>query len=315
MRNIDSLLSMESSQQQSVVAAGERKPAWLKTKITGGTTYFEVKRDLRARKLVTVCEEAKCPNIGQCWSSRTATFMVLGDTCTRACRFCHVKTGNPQGWVDRNEPREVAQSVKVMGLDYVVLTMVDRDDMEDGGASHVKDVICEIRKIRPEMMIEVLAGDFAGNLDAISIVMQHKVEVYAHNIETVERLSPRVRDRRADYRVSLSILKSVKDRFACEDVLTKSAMMLGLGETREEVLRALNDLRSVNCDLVVMGQYMRPTKRHLSVKEWVHPDVFEEYTQLAYDLGFSAVIARPLARSSYKAKELYYKAMNQAMKK
>ena len=288
--------------------AVERKPSWLKTSLSGGQAFFDVKQNLRSRKLVTVCEEAKCPNIGQCWNARTATFMVLGDTCTRACRFCHVKTGNPHGALNSNEPQDVAQSVEVMGLDYVVLTMVDRDDLVDGGASHVAAVISEIRRACPHIGIEILAGDFAGNLEGVCAVMAPGIQVYAHNIETVPRLSPRVRDGRADYQVSLNILRFVKERWQGK-VFTKSALMLGLGESRDEVVMALEDLRQVGCDLVVMGQYMRPTKRHLAVKEWVHPEVFAEYESCAYKLGFKGVMARPLARSSYKAQALYQRAV------
>ena len=284
-----------------------QKPAWLKTKITGGQNYFDVKRNLRSRKLVTVCEEAKCPNIGQCWNTLTATFMVLGDTCTRACRFCNIKTGNPAGIVSSREPQDVAESSKAMGLDYVVLTMVDRDDLADGGASHVAQVIATTIKHNPQILVEVLAGDFAGDLDAIKLIISQNVSVYAHNIETVRRLSPRVRDRRADYDTSLAILKRAhqlgQDR---SGLLTKSALMVGLGETPEEVTQSMVDLRKVGCDLLTIGQYMRPSKKHLAIKEWVKPEIFGLYEKKAYELGFLGVTAKPLARSSFMAKDLYH---------
>ena len=186
------------------------KPAWLKTAIPTGKTFFDIKKDLRGRKLATVCEEAKCPNIGECWNTRTATFMVLGDTCTRACRFCNVKTGNPAGFLDSEEPMQVAESSKLMKLKYVVITMVDRDDLDDGGADHVAEVMRQVKQLNPGIIIELLAGDFNGSIDAVNMIANTGVEVYAHNIETVERLSPRVRDRRADYRQSLEVLKHVK---------------------------------------------------------------------------------------------------------
>ena len=285
----------------------ERKPPWLKTPLAGKRTYQQVRRNLRAHRLVTVCEEAKCPNIGSCWTTGTATFMVLGDTCTRACRFCHIKTGDPQGWLDKKEPQRVAQSVRSMGLKYVVLTMVDRDDLPDGGAQHVAEVIQQIKAVNPGVLVEVLAGDFAGDFSALEKVLHEQVAVYAHNIETVSRLSPRVRDGRAHYLTSLKILKAVKER-ATQPLFTKSALMMGLGEREDEVYEALEQLREVHCDLITMGQYMRPTKRHLAVKEWVHPETFQRYAEKAESLGFSGVAAHPLVRSSYKAHSLYEKA-------
>lgn len=283
------------------------KPKWLKTKIPTGKVYFDIKKDLRKRKLATVCEEAKCPNIGECWNTKTATFMVLGDTCTRACRFCHIKTGNPNGWIDPQEPTQVAESSKLMGLDYVVITMVDRDDMDDGGARHVANVIEKVKELNPGIRVELLAGDFKGDLKSVDQILETKLEVYAHNIETIERLSPRVRDARADYRQSLQVLKHAKEWSHEKDrlVLTKSAIMLGLGETQQEVIQALNDLREVDCDIVTIGQYMRPTKKHLAVKDWVKPEVFEALEKKALELGFLAVAAKPLVRSSYKANTVY----------
>jgi lipoyl synthase len=284
------------------------KPSWLKSPLPSGSVFFNIKKDLRERKLYTVCEEAKCPNIAECWSANTATFMILGDTCTRACRFCNVKTGNPNGWLDPQEAANTAESARMMGLKYVVVTMVDRDDIEDGGAAHVRDVLLEIREQNPEIVIEVLAGDFKGSEHSLEIALQAQPEVYGHNIETVGRLSPRVRDRRADYWTSLKMLRKVKD-LASYPVLTKSAMMLGLGEEIDEVKAALEDLREYQVDMVAIGQYLRPSKKHLSIKSFVHPDQFAEIEQFAQSLGFKAVACGPLVRSSYKAHTYYQQAI------
>ena len=282
------------------------KPAWLKTPIPTGSTYFAIKKDLTQRKLPTVCEEAKCPNIGVCWNTRTATFMILGDTCTRACRFCHIKTGNPEGWLDTQEPEQVAQSAKGMNLSYIVLTMVNRDDLTDGGAAHARQVIEAVQKENTGIRVEFLAGDFQGKETSLQTVLESGLDVFAHNIETVKRLTPRVRDARAHYTQSLQVLDHVKKKSPA--LFTKSALMLGLGETREEVREALQDLRAVHVDLVTIGQYMRPTKQHLAIKEWVHPDVFVEIQQEALEMGFLAVASGPLVRSSYKAAEFFTQA-------
>jgi lipoyl synthase len=284
------------------------KPKWLKTPIPTGETYFNIKRDLRGRKLFTVCEEAKCPNIGQCWNTNTATFMVLGEVCTRGCRFCNVKTGNPGGWLDRDEPRQVAESAALMKLKYVVITMVDRDDLDDGGASHVAQVIREVRALNPGIIIELLAGDFKGQDDAIATILAERPEVYAHNIETIERLSPRVRDARANYQQSLKALASVR-QLADYPVLTKSAIMLGLGEEESEVQKSLRDLRQVNVELVNIGQYMRPTNKHLSIKRFAHPDEFARLQEYAESIGFLSVASSPLVRSSYMAHDYYGNAL------
>ncbi len=280
------------------------KPAWLKTDIPTGKTFFEIKRSLRSDNLFTVCEEAKCPNIGECWNTRTATFMILGDTCTRACRFCSVKTGNPNGWLDKNEPQKVAQNCKNMNLKYVVITMVDRDDLEDGGAAHISEVVRVVKEMNPEIKVELLAGDFRNNRESLKTVLASQPEVFAHNLETVERLTPRVRDARAAYKQSLEVLRVVKD-MAEYPLLTKSALMLGLGEDKDEIFKTLRDMREVNVDFVTVGQYMRPTKKHLSIKEWVEPKVFEEVGAFALEVGFMSVASSPLVRSSYKARQFY----------
>lgn len=287
------------------------KPAWLKSKIPSGDTYFQIKRDLRNRTLYTVCEEAKCPNIDECWSSNTATFMVLGDTCTRACRFCNVKTGNPGGKVDPNEPQNVADTIKSMGLKYAVITMVDRDDMEDGGAAHVGQVMAAIRTTAPACKIELLAGDFHGSSSALQTLLEMRPEVYAHNLETVRRLTPRVRDARASYDQSLKVLSLVKE-LASYRIFTKSALMLGLGETMEDISEALKDLRDHQVDFLTVGQYLRPTKQHLSIKRFVPPEEFKEVERMALEAGFKAVASSPLVRSSYHAREFYEKAAGSA---
>lgn len=285
------------------------KPAWLKTPIPTGETYFNIKRDLRGRKLFTVCEEAKCPNISGCWSTNTATFMVLGEVCTRGCRFCNVKTGNPNGWLDPAEPQQVAESAALMKLKYVVITMVDRDDLDDGGAAHVAQVIRNVKEVNPGIVVELLAGDFKGSDEALKVILAEKPEVYAHNIETIERLSPRVRDARANYRQSLRALKRVRE-IADYPVFTKSAIMLGLGEEELEVQQSLRDLREHGCEFINMGQYMRPTNKHLSIKRFAHPDEFDRLGAYAASIGFIAVASAPLVRSSYKANVYYEQAVS-----
>lgn len=287
------------------------KPEWLKTKIPTGGTFFKIKRDLRERKLYTVCEEAKCPNISQCWNLGTATFMVLGDTCTRACRFCNVKTGNPGGWLDPNEPDQTAESAKLLNLRYAVITMVDRDDLSDGGAAHVAKVINRVREVNPGIKLEILAGDFHKDPAAIQQIIDAKPEVFAHNLETVRRLTPRVRDARATYQKSLEVLRMVKEN-ADYRIYTKSALMLGLGETIDEVKECLADMREYNVDFVTIGQYMRPTKKHLSIKRWVHPDEFNMLADFAKkELGFLSVASGPLVRSSYRANEYFEAAVRE----
>lgn len=286
------------------------KPDWLKTTIPSGSTYTKIRQDLKERGLFTVCQEAKCPNIGECWNTNTATFMVLGGTCTRGCRFCNVATGNPGGVIDLAEPDQVAESAKVMGLRYVVITMVDRDDLPDGGANHVSNVVNAVRIASPAIKIELLAGDFNGRDTAFERILQSRPEVYAHNLETVRALTPRVRDRRATYDQSLQVLKRVKE-LASYPVFTKSALMLGLGETFEQVVETMVDMREHQVDFITIGQYMRPTKKHLSIKRWVHPDEFKQLELEAVRLGFRSVASGPLIRSSYKAREFYERATQQ----
>lgn len=283
------------------------KPEWLKTTIPTGKTYFEIKKDLRERKLYTVCEEAKCPNIGQCWNFGTATFMVLGDTCTRACRFCNVKTGNPGGFLNPHEPDETANSAKLLKLKYAVITMVDRDDLEDGGSEHVAKVVTRVKEVNPGIRVELLAGDFHKKESSLRSIIASQPEVFAHNLETVERLSPRVRDARAKYRQSLEVLRLYKE-LADYKVYTKSALMLGLGETFEEVVKTLGDMREYGVDFITLGQYMRPTKQHLSIKRWVPPAEFDALAVEARAMGFKSVVSGPLVRSSYRAGEFFEQA-------
>ncbi len=285
-----------------------KKPSWLKTQIPTGSTFFNIKKDLRSKNLHTVCEEAKCPNIGACWATNTATFMILGDTCTRACRFCNVKTGNPGGWLDPKEPERVAESVSVMNLQYAVITMVDRDDLEDGGSAHSAAVFRAVKTQSPQTKLEFLGGDFNRRTESLQNLLSEDLEVFAHNLETVERLTPRVRDARAGYRKSLEVLRKVK-ALSKGQLLTKSALMLGLGETIEEVINTLKDLRDHEVDIVTIGQYMRPSKRHLSIKEFVPPEEFDRLKEIAMELGFLSVASGPLVRSSFKASVYYDEAI------
>jgi lipoic acid synthetase len=289
-----------------------QKPDWLKVPIPAGPTVAHLEQVLRERNLHTVCEEARCPNQGECWASGTATFMVLGDTCTRGCRFCAVKTHKFGTPVDAAEPEKVAESCVAMGLKYVVLTMVDRDDLADGGSGHVAATIAAIKRAKPEMLVEALVGDWLSADPAtterqIQTVLAAGPDVYAHNLETVLRLTPRVRDHRCSYLGSLRTLQLAK-RLAPQ-VVTKSSLMLGLGESEREVDQAMDDLREHGVDVVTFGQYLRPTLLHLPVKEHITPARFHALEQRARQKGFLYVAAGPLVRSSYKAAEYYLEGM------
>lgn len=290
-----------------------KKPDWLKTKIPTGSNYFSIKKDLRSKNLYTVCEEAKCPNVDACWGDHTATFMILGDTCTRACRFCNVKTGDPGQWLDPEEPSKVAESAKIMNLKYAVITMVDRDDLDDGGAVHSSKVFETVREINPGILIEFLGGDFNEKESSLKSLLGGKPEVFAHNIETIKRLTPKVRDNRATYDKSLRVLKRVKE-MAPYDVYTKSAIMLGLGESIDEVVSAMKDLRDHDVDFLTIGQYMRPSKRHLSIKRFVPPAIFDSLKVIGEDMGFKSIASGPLVRSSYKARDFYEKAQKKILR-
>ncbi len=277
----------------------ERKPDWLKVALPSGTKYKEVKGTVREHRLSTVCEEAMCPNIGECWNAGTATIMLMGSVCTRACRFCAVDTGNPKGRLDPDEPRLAATSVQLMGLKYVVLTSVDRDDLPDGGAGHYAACIREIKRVNSETAVEALTPDFGGVTDNVQKVLDAGVEIYAQNLETVRRLTHPVRDPRAGYDQTLSVLAYAKK--SRPDVLTKTSLMLGLGETDDEILEAMDDLRSAGLDIVTFGQYLRPTASHLPVVRYVPPEDFNRYREIGLKKGFLEVVSGPLVRSSYRA--------------
>jgi len=285
------------------MATTNPKPRWLKVRLPGSPRYHDIKKRARELRLSTVCEEARCPNIGECWAGGTATFMVMGDTCTRGCRFCAVKTLKRPPALDPFEPVNVANAVAELDLDYVVLTSVDRDDLSDGGASHFAACIRQTRRLAPKTKIEVLIPDFSGVVEHLKTVVDAGPEVVAQNIETVERLTYPVRDRKASYHTTLKVLENVKQ--LDPDRLTKSSIMLGFGETREEVLQTMRDLRDVGCDFLTLGQYLQPTKKHLTVETYIHPDVFAEYEQLGLDMGYAYVASGPLVRSSYKAGEYF----------
>ncbi|XP_052089458.1 lipoyl synthase, mitochondrial-like [Mytilus californianus] len=285
-----------------------RLPPWLKTKIPIGKNYHKLTSDLRQLNLHTVCEEAKCPNIGECWGggdngTATATIMVLGDTCTRGCRFCSVKTAKSPPPPDPMEPVNTAKAIVSWGLDYVVLTSVDRDDMPDGGASHFAETVKELKKRQPSILVECLTPDFRGDLQCVETITDSGLDVYAHNIETIEELQWLVRDPRANYKQSMGVLKHVKKYKP--DMVTKTSIMVGLGETEEQIYRTMEDLRKIDVDCLTLGQYMQPTKRHLKVKEYVHPDRFKRWEEMGNKMGFLYTASGPLVRSSYKAGEFF----------
>jgi lipoyl synthase len=285
--------------------ASPRKPAWLKARLPSGEGYERVKQIVSTHRLATVCEESMCPNIGECWQNGTATIMLMGAVCTRSCQFCAVDTGNPQGWLDGDEPHHAARSVELMGLKYVVLTSVDRDDLEDGGAGHYAQCIRAIKAACPATVVEALTPDFGGCISDVATVLDSGVDVFAQNVETVERLTRQVRDPRAGYQQSLDVLAFAKQHRP--DVLTKTSLMVGLGETAEEVHEALHDFKSNGIDIVTFGQYLRPTLNHLPVARFVTPDEFAQYRDWGLSLGFIEVVAGPLVRSSYRADRVFEK--------
>lgn len=276
-----------------------RKPPWLRVRIGSGRGYEAVKQTVHEHRLATVCEESHCPNIGECWSHGTATIMLMGSVCTRACRFCAVDTGNPAGWLDAEEPANAANSVKLMNLRYVVLTSVDRDDLADGGAAHYAACVRAIRQANPSTAVEALTPDFNGDPRAVETVLDSGLQVFAQNLETVERLTHRVRDPRAGYQQTLDVLAHAKAHRP--ELLTKSSLMVGLGETAHEIRAAMDDLRRHHVDILTFGQYLRPTVNHLPIERWVHPEEFERYREWGLELGFIEVASGPLVRSSYRA--------------
>ncbi len=274
-----------------------RHPDWIKVRPPGNPNYLRLKRILREKNLHTVCEEARCPNIGECWGHNTATFLILGDTCTRGCRFCAIDKGKPLA-LDPEEPRNVALVVKDLGLDHIVVTSVNRDDLSDGGSNHFAKTVFWIKALNPAIRVEVLIPDFKGDLKALETVVQTGVHVLNHNIETVPRLYGKVRPGHT-YACSVNILKTAKEMR--RDVLTKTGMMLGVGETRDEVMTTLYDLRANDVDIVTLGQYLQPSTRQLPVERYVTPAEFQEFKQDAEKLGFRHVESGPLVRSSYHA--------------
>jgi lipoic acid synthetase len=280
-----------------------RKPAWLKVKMPSGEGYEKVRANVREHKLSTVCEESMCPNIAECWSAGTATIMIMGSVCTRACKFCAVDTGNPHGWLDSGEPAHVADSVRLMGLKYIVMTSVDRDDLADGGAGHYAACVRAIRAMNPDTAVEALTPDFGGRHADVATVVDSGLQVYAQNLETVERLTHPVRDPRAGYRQTLDVLAFAKRHKP--EVLTKTSLMLGLGEREEEIAQMLDDCREAGVDIVTFGQYLRPTKNHLAVERYVPPEDFARYRDWGLERGFLEVVAGPLVRSSYRAERVF----------
>ncbi|NIR30550.1 MAG: lipoyl synthase [Gammaproteobacteria bacterium] len=281
------------------------KPSWLRARLPAGGAYQEVRRTVREHRLSTVCEESHCPNIGECWNAGTATLMLMGSVCTRACRFCAVDTGNPHGWLDAEEPAQAADAVRLMDLRYVVLTSVDRDDLADGGAGHFAACIREIKRVNPDTAVEALTPDFRGVLEDVKSVLDAGVEVYAQNVETVHRLTHVVRDARAGYAQTLRVLEYAKQYRP--DVLTKTSLMLGLGETDDEIAHTMDDLRAIGVDIVTFGQYLRPTLNHLPVQRFVPPDDFAKYREWGLAKGFLEVVSGPLVRSSYRAERVLEK--------
>jgi lipoic acid synthetase len=283
------------------------KPPWLKVRAPGGETYTHLKSTFRQLDLHTVCEEARCPNVGECWTEGTATVMLLGDVCTRGCRFCAVTSGDPRGAIDVREPEHVARAIASLGLQYVVMTMVDRDDLLDGGASHVARTVTRLRELRPDILVETLLGDFGGHFDYVDATVDAKPHVWAHNIEVFKRLQRSIRDVRCSYQQSLGVLRRVKDYDPSR--ITKSSIMVGIGEEDDEVLETMADLRKAGVDLLTLGQYLRPTPKHAAVARFVTPETFAKFADEGQKMGFSFVASAPLVRSSYKAAEVFVRSV------
>ena len=282
-------------------ATRKKKPDFLKMRVRHSPKCESVKDIVKQHRLATVCEEAKCPNISECWSAGTATIMLMGDVCTRACRFCSVNTGNPKGWLDHEEPENTAKAVELMGLSYVVLTSVNRDDLPDGGAGHYAQTVREVKRLNPNTGVEALTPDFLGLESAIDTLLESGLDVFAQNVETVRRLTHPVRDPRAGYRQTLDVLEYAARN---SDVITKTSLMLGLGETDDELLKCMDDLRKASVDVLTLGQYLQPTKNHLPVERFVTPDEFERYRVWGLEKGFKEVVSGVFVRSSYRAERV-----------
>ena len=278
-----------------------KKPDFLRMRVRHSPKYESVKDIVKQHRLATVCEEAKCPNISECWSAGTATIMLMGEVCTRACRFCSVNTGNPKGWLDTEEPENTAKAVQLMGLSYVVLTSVNRDDLPDGGAGHYAKTIKEVKRLNPDTGVEALTPDFLGLEPAIDTLLESGLDVFAQNVETVKRLTHPVRDPRAGYEQTVNVLKYAAQT---SDVITKTSLMLGLGETDDELLECMDDLRAASVDVLTLGQYLQPTKNHLPVERFVTPDEFERYREWGLQKGFKEVVSGVFVRSSYRAERV-----------
>ena len=278
-----------------------KKPDFLRMRVRHSPKYESVKDIVKQHRLATVCEEAKCPNISECWSAGTATIMLMGEVCTRACRFCSVNTGNPKGWLDAEEPENTAKAVQLMGLSYVVLTSVNRDDLPDGGAGHYAKTVKEVKRLNPDTGVEALTPDFLGLESAIETLLDSGLDVFAQNVETVKRLTHPVRDPRAGYEQTLNVLKYAAQT---SDVITKTSLMLGLGETDDELLECMDDLRNASVDVLTLGQYLQPTKNHLPVERFVTPDEFERYREWGLKKGFKEVVSGVFVRSSYRAERV-----------
>jgi len=285
-------------------ADGQRlaKPDWLKMRVQSSPKFQAVRSIVHEHRLATVCEEAKCPNISECWSAGTATIMLMGDVCTRACRFCSVNTGNPGGWLDPEEPANTAEAVRLMALKYVVLTSVNRDDLADGGAAHYAEVVRATKALNPQTAVEALTPDFLGDLRAVEVLLDSGIEVFAQNVETVARLTHPVRDSRAGYEQTLDVLAHGKAYRP--DVITKTSLMLGLGEREEELKACMDDLRSRSVDVLTLGQYLQPTRHHLPVERFVTPDEFALYREWGLERGFLEVVSGVFVRSSYRAERV-----------
>lgn len=280
-----------------------RKPSWLRISAKTSPKYQALQKKVKDYRLSTVCEEAKCPNISECWSHGTATVMLMGAVCTRACRFCSVDTGNPHGWLDPDEPMNTAKTVEHMGLEYVVLTSVNRDDLPDGGAAHYAKAIVAIKALCPKTKVEALTPDFQGDKKAIEVLLDSQVDVFAQNVETVKRLTYPVRDPRAGYEQTIEVLRYAK--VYRPDVITKTSLMLGLGETEEELYQTMDDLRAAHVDVLTLGQYLQPTKNHLPIEKFVPPEDFARYREIGLEKGFFEVASGPLVRSSYRADRIF----------
>ena len=286
---------------QNANIPNQKKPAWIRVKSNSSSNFQHVKEQVQGKRLYTVCEEAMCPNLSECWSRGTATFMLMGGVCTRACKFCSVDTGNPKGWLDQYEPINTALAVKKMNLKYVVLTSVNRDDLDDGGANHYADTVQLIKEHNPHTSVEALTPDFKGLKSSIETLVNCGIQVFAQNIETVKRLTHPVRDIRAGYQQTLDVLATSK--VINSEVLTKSSIILGLGETRDEIIETMDDLLEANVDILTLGQYLRPTLNHLPVARWIKPSEFKELRDIGIKRGFLEVVSGPMVRSSYRAEQ------------